>query len=357
MGKERTNRFQSAVTALIAAVFFFVATHRFFLHFWHFDLICAKHWRHIWNKWQNDWVIQTPKELAFFGALLLTIPVYFVVLRLFRALLNAPVVWWKQKKQEHLLEKSIAAAKGPEDKTPKSKKEAQKVIKMTSKEFKHIEQLRGKKSPVQHAIEANAATPDAAAATRAVAPNVSPAATRFDLWEALVKQFEAKHIFVLRRMKIGSHPVNTIAVTQDGLFLMFEPPENGTVWTPDEQAVPPVWRSENGAAVPSPLSAMMEARDALRGYFARHSPQMADTSVYCCMIFDYGELKNVPDLMPILESQDLSVLRMGDAFKTQSLPDSGALIEYVKSLPPSSQETNDAVAVAILDLMETDDTV
>ena len=75
------------------------------------------------------------------------------------------------------------------------------------------------------------------------------------------------------------------------------------------------------------------------------------------MIFDYGELKNVSDLMPILESQDISVLRMGDAFKTQSLPDSGALIEYIKSLPPSSQETNDAVAVAILDLMETEDTV
>ena len=356
MGKERTNRFQSAVTALIAAVFFFVATHRFFLHLWHCDLIRAKHWRHIWNKWQNGWVIQTPKELAFFGALLLIVPLYFAVLRLFRALLNAPVVWWKQKKQEHLLEKSIAAAKGPEDKTPKSKKEAQKVIKMTSNEFKHIEQLRGKKSPVQHAIEAHGDTPDSAASTRAVAPNVSPAATRFDLWEALAKQFEAKHIFVLRRMKIGSHSVNTIAITREGLFLLFEPPETGTVWTPDENAVPPVWRSEAGV-VPSPLSEMIQSRDALREYFARNMPQMTDIPVYCCMIFDYGELKNVSDLMPILESQDISVLRMGDAFKTQSLPDSGALIEYIKSLPPSSQETNDAVAVAILDLMETEDTV
>ena len=69
------------------------------------------------------------------------------------------------------------------------------------------------------------------------------------------------------------------------------------------------------------------------------------------MLLDHGEIKNIPELLSYIEQVDVSVLRMGNC-QSKDLPDSNALIEYIKSLPQSNQETNDAIAVAILDMME-----
>lgn len=82
-------------------------------------------------------------------------------------------------------------------------------------------------------------------------------------------------------------------------------------------------------------------------------PQYAGLDVNCCMILDHGNVTNPDELLKYLEAWDISVLRMGSC-QTASLPDTHALIEYIKSQPVSSQTLNDAVAVAILDLMETE---
>lgn len=82
-------------------------------------------------------------------------------------------------------------------------------------------------------------------------------------------------------------------------------------------------------------------------------PQYAGLDVNCCMILDHGNVTNPDELLKYLETWDISVLRMGSC-QTTSLPDTHALTEYIKSQPASSQALNDAVAVAILDLMETE---
>ena len=153
-------------------------------------------------------------------------------------------------------------------------------------------------------------------------------------------------------MKIKSFPVNILAITQEGLFLLCEGPDTGANWEVREDADPAVWKTTEGD-IPSPLRPMLEARQALQNYFESEMPQYSDLGINCCMILDHGNIINTDELLKSLEEWDISVLRMGIC-KTSALPDTNALIEYIKSQPVSSQALNDEMAVAILDLMETE---
>ena len=211
---------------------------------------------------------------------------------------------------------------------------------------------------MQHAITAkSAAVENTAATTRPRTEGKMPskedeAVARFDLWEKLAHSLEAEKIFILRQMKIKNFPVNIFAITQEGVFLLCEGPAAGHSWEIDEAANPPVWKTET-APIPSPLRPLVESKAVLQKYFAEKMPQYAGLDVNCCMILDHGNVTNPDELLKYLETWDISVLRMGSC-QTTSLPDTHALTEYIKSQPASSQALNDAVAVAILDLMETE---
>ena len=366
MKKGKIHFIRLLFSAVVGAVLFYIIARGIFLFFWNFDLISDRLWSHIWIKWQGGWVIRKPKEVLFFIAVLLLIPGFLLTwfsvyvfpwLKFFRL----PLTYFEKKKKARLQAQSLAAAVGPADKQKalsSKKKEPEKVIKISAEKLQHIDQLRGKKASVQHAITAkSAAVENTAATTRPRTEGKMPskedeAVARFDLWEKLAASLEAEKIFILRQMKIKNFPVNIFAITQEGVFLLCEGPAAGHSWEIDEAANPPVWKTET-APIPSPLRPMVESKAVLQKYFAEKMPQYAGLDVNCCMILDHGNVTNPDELLKYLETWDISVLRMGSC-QTTSLPDTHALTEYIKSQPASSQALNDAVAVAILDLMETE---
>ena len=352
MKKGKIHFIPLLFSALLAAVLFYVAVRSFFDHFWGFDIISERHWKHILNKWQDGWVIRKPKEVFFFISLLSLIPCYFCMWWLvyiwpWKKIFLFPLTYLENRKKAKLQAQSLAAALGPADRKEAlaAKKEPEKVIKISSEKLHHIDHLRGKGAAVSHSAAAAPHQDQPAAASS------GETVDRFTLWESLEQSLEAENIFVLRQMQIRSFPVNLFAITESGLFLLCEGPELGTVWETDDEAVPAVWITENKDKIPSPLRNMLVARGALKKYFKEKMPQYADLNVNCCLILDHGDISNTDKMLTFLDKWDISVLRMGSC-KTSALPDRNALIEYIKSQPASSQELNDAVAVAILDLME-----
>ena len=254
MKKGKTHYFRLLFSAAVSAVLFYVIARGVFLYFWRFDISSTRHWLHIWNKWQSGWVFHKPKEVMFFIAVLGLLPAYFVTwftVHSSGGLFRLPLVYLQNRKKAKLQAKSLAAALGPADKKAAAPKKEQPKIHVSAQKMQHIDQLRGKKTNVQRAITEHHHAHDdntAAAAevneTRRSAPAAASkeeeAAARFDLWEKLAQQLEKEHIFILRQMKVGTFPVNTFAVTQEGVFLLCEGPAEGREWTIDESANPPV---------------------------------------------------------------------------------------------------------------------
>lgn len=367
MKKGKIHYFRLLFSAAVSLVLFYLIARGVFLYFWRFDISSTRHWMHIWNKWQSGWVFHKPKEVMFFISVLGLLPAYFVIwftVHSSGGLFRLPLVYLQNRKRAKLQAQSLAAALGPADKKAAAPKKEQPKIHVSSQKMQHIDQLRGKKVNVQRAITEHHHAPadnNAAAIgdnneSRHSAPvavsKEEEAASRFDLWEKLAQQLEKEHVFILRQMKVGSFPVNTLAVTQEGVFLLCEGPAEGVEWTVDEAANPPVWHTEK-QDIPSPLRPLVNAKIRLREYIETHMPQYIGLSVNCCMILDHANIVNPDDLMNALAEWDISVLRMG-ACRTQSLPDTGALLEYIKSQPASDQTLNDAIAVTILDLMASD---
>ena len=355
MKKGKTNFFHLLFSAVVGAVLFYIFAREFFLFFWNFDLISERHWLHIWNKWRSGWVIHKPKEVLFVIAVLLLIPTYLltwfsIYIIPWLKILRLPLTLSEKKKKERLQAQSLAAALGPADiqKELSAKKEPEKVIKISAQKLQHIDQLRGKKTNLHHsaAVQTN---PHSSAAPKKISKE-DEAVQRFDLWKNLAQTLEQENLFVLRRMKIKSFPVNTLVITQEGLFLLCEGPADGHSWEIHEEANPPVWQTETGS-IPSPLRPLLEAKNLLHTYLSEKLPQYANMDINCCMILDHGNVTNTDDLLKFLEEWDISVLRMGSC-QTNSLPDTHALIEYIKSQTVSTQALNDALAIAILDLME-----
>lgn len=352
MKKHKIPLIRLLFSAAVSAVLFYVVMRYVFSYFWNFDLLSERHWKHILEKWQSGWVVKKPKEICFFAALFFLIPGYlgtWFIVYVFplKKILLFPKTYLDNRKKSKLQAQSLAAALGPANKqeTLAAKKEHEKTIKVSSEKLQQIDHLRGKGTPVTQTHAGNNASP-------AKTAPANEAATRFDLWEKLSNDLETKDIFVLRQMKIRAVPVNLIAMTQESIFLLFEGPEKGNTWEINENASPAVWKTENGD-IPSPLRLMLEAKKSLQDYFAKEQAEYSGLNINCCMILDHGNIVNTDVLLKHLEEWDMSVLRMGSC-KTTTLPDTNALIEYIKSQPVSSQTLNDAIAVAILDLMETD---
>lgn len=350
MKKGKIHLFRLLFSAIVAIAVFYVVAQEIFMFFWRFNLYSKQHWIHILTRWENGWVLRKPKEVCFFIGLLSLIPAYigtwvFIYKFPLKKILFFPTIYFEKKKKAKLQAQSLAAALGPANKKEalSSKKEQEKVLKISSQKMQKIDQLRGKGS-------AHASAPHN---TSAPAQNnaTNDAMDRFALWEKLTKNVEAENIFVLKQMNIRSFPINLLAITQEGAFLMCEGPKQGTTWETREDLSPAVWKTETGDSILSPLTAMVNAKNILEKYLQEQKPEYSNLRVNCCMIIDHGHITNVNTLLPFLEKWDISVLRMGSC-KTAELPDTNALIEYIKTQKPSSQELNDAVAIALLDLMD-----
>ncbi len=361
-------------SALISAVVCFLLFRIYFLTGWKFDLLKPKHWEFAANKWKAGWVMNTAKEMMFFGGFVAVIPVWIClwvaayVLPL-KKIFTFPADVLKKRKAEKLLKKSIEAAKGPADiqaalaaKKPKRKDGAAKP-KIAPEEMSKIDRLRGKAVHAQPAAATTGTfgdasfndapqTVDQSAASAATPAEPSPERRlqAIHMWDDLIEALEKNNIFIFREMKIGRYETNLIAVTEEGVFIMAQGPQIGENWFVSENEAPPVWR-EGRDALASPLRSITEARNKLRDTLAKDFPQYAGLAVNACLVMDYGGILNPNDLLEKLEEWDVSVLRTGSC-KTVDLPDVSALISYIKSQTPSTQELNDAVADVILTLME-----
>lgn len=353
MKKGKIHLIPLLFSAMVAAVLFYVIARQGFLYFWKFDLLSERHWQHIIEKWKDGWTLRKPKEVMFFLGLLFLLPSYFGVWLLvyifpLKKILLSPKTFFDNRRKAKLQAQSLAAALGPANKQEllAAKKDSDKVIKISSQKLHQIDHLRGKGATGHNEDDTAHHTKQTAA------PKANDVVSRFELWENLANGLESKKIFILRHMKIKSIPVNTFAITQEGLFLLFEGPEEGENWEVCENVSPAVWKTEKGS-IPSPLRTMVEAKNVLYEYLANETPLYSNLGINCCMILDHGNVTNPEEMLKYLEKWDISVLRMGTC-KTSTLPDTNALIEYIKSQPEASQTLKDAIAVAILDLMEAD---
>ena len=346
MKKEKINPAFLLFSAVLTAILFYFSSKAFFEHFWGFNLFSAKHWQHIAGKWQNGWVLHTTKEYLFFTALIASIPGYFIacffVHEILRksALLN-PLNLYRNHRKKILKERSLAAATGAlpiHEKTPKNE---ERTIRVSSQKMGQINLLRGKKSSVAASPSVSKTEPKGTS---------DRTAEQFDIWEKMAQKLEQGNAFVLRQMNIASVSFNLVAITQNALFLICEGPDNGSVWETAEDASPAVWKTENGS-IPSPLSGLLNAKEILQDYLAKNLSEYPEISVNCCMILDHGHISNMDKLLPFLEDNNLSILKTGTC-KTEALPDSDALTRLINAQPAPSQEMNDAIAVAILDLMK-----
>lgn len=351
-------------SAVLSAAVFYIAARGFFMFFWNFDLLSDKHWSHILGKWEDGWVIRKPKEVSFVIALFLLLPAYFLswftaYVFPWKKFFLFPVNYYEKKKKAKLQAQSLAAAAGPADKAAAlaAKKDPSKIIKLPPEKLKEIDRLRGKaathvQSPsAPHSAENQTEKP-AGPAPKGPATMEEEAVARFDLWKNLAEALEAQNIFIFREMKIGNYQVNIFAVTGEGLFLLCEGPALGNEWEVDEENEIPSWKTDKGILA-SPLRPLVKARDSLKNYLVKEMPHYAGLAVNACLILDHGNVVNPDEMLSRLEEWDISVLRMGTC-RTESLPDTTALIKYIKAQPVSTQALNDAVAIAILDLMESD---
>lgn len=326
--------------------------------FWNFNVFSARHWQLIWNKWNSGWIVTKPGEIAFLLTVIL-LPALFLIAWIicyrirWKNIVLFPFALLEKRKKKALLKKSLAAAAGPTPdlKLPVAAKPA--VKKSLPKE---LNRLRG--TPQVSAVSKDRSVPSSGGGQQ-LSSNSSEirqeneAVSRAKLWDQLAEKLEQAGIFIFREMKIKNCQTNILAVSQESLYLLCEGPAEGNVWTVDEKSDRPRWTTEKNVVLPSPLRPLISGRDEIKRYIAENIPAYAALDVNCCLFLDHGTIANVPDMLSFLEEVDLSVLRLGSC-KSTELPDTNALIEYIKSQTKSDQALNDAVAVAILDLMEAD---
>lgn len=318
----------------------------YFLSFWHFNILSATHWNLILQKWNAGWVLHKTGEYVFLCSLLAA---PFVLAALWcvcykirwAKLLSAPLVPIKNRQKKALEKKSLQAAVGnPADlkKAPAPKHSAPKIP-------EKLRRLRG--TPVAPAMQASApqtVQPDTGAARK------SETFSRIGLWNRLAAELEAAGVYVLRELTVFQCNISILAVTRDGLFMFCEGPSTGSVWTADETAEKPFWKTEDGTVFDSPLHALLHARKEFRKLIAETAPVYADIPVNGCLFLDHGRIDNINDVLTFLSEVDLSILRTGSC-RMSELPDTNALTDYIKSLSKSDQRLNDAVAYSVVGLM------
>lgn len=340
MATKESHLIKSSVVATIVVTAF--AYLLFKNVFGGFDIFNLNHWAKVYDKWETGWIFSTSREYAFIISILL----YPIAIVLACFLLNKKFSEPPKEKIKKVDQKQLDAQRKKMEQDLIKKKSAQPS---KTKIPSQLSNLRGIGTRIQASASANQSQQNSNTNldANATSQNISP----IDLWTKLASDMERQGIFVLKEMNIAGTPVDLTVVTEANVFLIISGPTSGSSWQTFDEFSPSVWVTETGEKIPSPISKMVEIKNAFSNFLKSRNNQYSNLEVGCCMLLDHGEVKNIPEMLSYIEKVDVSVLRMGSC-KSTDLPDSSALIEYIKSLPQSNQETNDAVAIAILDMME-----
>ncbi len=381
MKKRKLSFFVLLLSGLFSAAVCFFLFKAYFHAGWRFDIMKVSHWQYLADKWNSGWVMSTPKEMMFFAGFVAIIPVWLTTWVLcyimpWKGILLFPLTLLKKRKAEKLLQKSIEAAKGPENiqaalaaKKAAPKETAHKAPKISSDKMTKIDKLRGRTShahsaapqPVQTAgtfeepVQTQHQPVSPTALPSAETPQTAAASDQksrtLQVWDDLAALMEKSGIFIFREMKIGAYETNIIAVTNENVFLLSEGPKLGSNWTVCENDTPPVWK-DGKDALASPLRPLLDARNKLKEHLDAEFPQYSSLVVNACLVLDHGNVTNTKALIEKLEEWDMSVLRTGTC-KTTDLPEVGALLSYIRTQAQATQEVSDAIADTLLFLMET----
>ena len=319
----------------------------YFLSFWHFNILSAAHWNLILHKWNAGWVLRKTSEytflLSFLAAPVVLAVLWYVCYKIrWAKILTAPLAPFTNRKKKALEKRSLQAAVG----NPADLKKASAPKHAAPKIPENLRRLRG--TPAAPAAQTSASSPASRADTGTT--RETEAVSRADSWNRLAAELEAAGIYVLRELTVFQCNISILAVTQDGLFMLCEGPSAGSVWTANETAEKPFWKTEDGAVVPSPLHAMLHARKEFKRLIGETAPAYAGIPVNGCLFLDHGTVANIGDVLNFLSEVDLSMLRTGSC-KMSELPDTNALTDYIKSLSKPEQRLNDAVAYSVVGLM------
>lgn len=341
MAKKDSHLIKSSVVAIIIVTAF--AYFLFKNMFGGFNIFELRHWAKIYDRWETGWIFSTPREYAFIISILLYPIALFVVCFFLNKKFSEP----KKEKAKKVDQKQIDQQRKKMEQDLIKKKSAQPSKSKIPTQLSNLRGIGGKAQPANTNTSQQQGTSVSSSDNTPIPSNVSP----IDLWSMLADNMEKQGIFVLKEMNIAGNSVNLTVVTQSNVFFIVSGPNEGSVWETFDEFSPSVWVTETGNRIPSPILKMVEIKTAFSNFLKSRNNKFSNLEVGCCMLLDHGEIKNISEMLAYIEKVDVSVLRMGNC-KSSDLPDSNALIEYIKSLPQSDQETNDAVAIAILDMME-----
>lgn len=311
------------------------------LAFWRFDVLNAKHWKMIWRRWEDGTSFSTPKEVSFLLLIVLA-PLFFGLLCFISYridwlnVLFFPFKKLRKAKKEKEIEKARHEAMSSATVAMKKAPAAKGGRPLPEK----ILRLRG---TVQRTLASSHGGENDRTADNAI--------TDQNIWGTLEKGLERNDIFTLREMEFCGCKFGLTAITTEGVYLLSSGPAAGNAWTTRDNADPPVWITETGEHLPSPVVTVQKARDALQQEILQKFPQFGDLTVNASVVLSHGKVETMQDLLSYLQETDMSVLRAGSC-KVAGLPESTAIVELIKTQKQPSNELANAVSQAILNLTE-----
>lgn len=359
--KKKQFSFLKLVFAAVASVVLYALLMKFFFKAgWNFDIFSARHWQFALNKWRAGWVIKGQKDVLFFLLVLSFLPgwiiaTYVVYCVPFKKILMLPVTLMQNRKRKQLQQRSLDMARGVNVKIPVPAKPRKNAMPRNDK----IDMLRGRKS--------TGSAPAPAASVRHESAAVAPADNEDDYvyedettiedlqlahlqrWNEIVTSLENQGLFCFRSTKIGNFAVKLTILVKDTVFWFVEGPLTSDRWTLNDDKTPAVWTGEN-ETIPSPLQAAYRAREKFKNYLEQRT-DYASAAVHAFLVMDAGSVKNPDKITNELADLDIALLKIPPCADDE-LTDLSALLDYIKTLPPSEMAFNDAVAEAIMALEE-----
>lgn len=358
MKKKQFYFFKLILAAVLSASLYALLMKFFFKAGWNFDIFNTRHWQYVLNKWRNGWVIKGQKDVLFFllvlsilpGWIIATYVVYCLPLKKF---LTFPAVMLQNRKRKQLQQRSLDMARGVNVKIPVPAKPRKNAMPRNEK----IDMLRGRKSesPVAAtASPASSASYEQPAADDEYVYEDDTSVEDLQLehlqrWNTIVTSLENQGLFCFRSTKIGNFAVKLTILVKDTVFWFVEGPLVADKWTLNDDKTPAVWTGENDT-IPSPLQAAYQAREKFKSYLEQRT-DYGDAAVHAFLVMDAGSIKNPDKITEELADLDVALLKIPPCADDE-LTDLSAMLDYVKTLPPSEMAFNDAVAEAIMALEE-----
>lgn len=292
---------------------------------WGFNILAKAHWIYIWDQWQQEWVIQTPREWCFVIALFMLVPLWFIGWTIlcsiswvswFKAILLFPIKLLKSLKK-----KSAKSSARPKVTRKKSYKQTRPpAVRASSGKIKPIDKAPEEEAPKHNAKKHNHAekhesNPEPKRESRpAPAPSHSSSASGGSISEILSKAGYR----LISDVKISGKTVDYVGVADDHLLLCLVDSEAGD-WLADEERFndeEPLWFSESNHRI-SPVRVILNARDAL---LPKLTGKARGLDVRPMVVVKQGTIINAEDMFEVWEGLHVSVCRFQDGGPAEIKP-------------------------------------